>query len=175
MSRHHCFGCITDDLPIGVSWCPSFSDYPSKQASKTQGRKVITWLLLLPWQRAEVLVISDLYHHLYRSRQAKQQTLNFTIQGECAGLGMWKILIQNMQRESEKGAPSSLPTCWLLSWALALALSIYSDDQIHISKTVSHETKTKNPIPKKQPPKNQNIFPNKNILRTAIKCRISYL
>lgn len=65
---------------------------------------------------------------------------------------------ENEQSESEQSVPSSLPTCWLLSQVLALALVTNPNDQ--------------NPYVKNSKPLNQNpTFLHKNILRTAIKFR----
>lgn len=45
---------------------------------------------LVAMARGEALGISNLYHSLYRSRQAEQQTLNFTTQNKPVGLVTWK-------------------------------------------------------------------------------------
>lgn len=143
---------VSHDVPL--------SDYLSNQASKIQGRRtVITWLLLLPWQKVEVLGISDLYHHLYRSRHKQnnkpwisQFRVSLQVQ-ECGKAS------KNMRRESKKGDLSSLPSCWLLSWVLALPLAIYPNDQIRIWKQKNTQNQTKNTQPKtthqKNPKKHQ--------------------
>jgi len=76
-----------------------------------------------------------------------------------------------MQKESDKGDPLFTPylltpflgTCSCFSYLFKL-LNPYLKNSIPLNK----QKNTKKP-------KNDNTFPSKDILRTAVKCRISYV